>query len=178
MLKGEHTDLRALDRDDAARVHRWLDDAELMRWWGFGAPAVSLTSVLFRIELWLEEERAFGHPVAFIIQTVSGDPAGMLILSDVQHVDRSAELSLFLEAGFRGMGLGADSLATICDAAFTQWNLHRLTVRSEEANVGAHAFFERHRFALEGRMREARYIDGKWNDILIFGRLREEEAPE
>lgn len=178
MVTGELIDLRAIDRDDVSLLQGWLDDPELMRWWGYGAPAISRSAVLHRIEGWLEDERVFGHPVAFVIATLEGEAAGFLVLSDVQPVDRSAELGLFLEKRFRGMSLGRDALATACDAAFEQWNLHRLSARSEAGNTSAHRFFQRNGFALEGRMREARYIDGGWSDILIFGRLRNEDVGE
>jgi ribosomal-protein-alanine N-acetyltransferase len=173
MLIGELTNLRAVDRPDAATIQFWLNDPELMRWWGIGAPAISLTAVLHRIERWLEDERAFGHPAAFVIETLQGEPAGLLELSDIQLVDRNAELSIVLIEARRGEGLGADALNTIADAAFEQWNLHRLTARSESDNEHAHRFFQRNGFQLEGRLREARYLDGAWSDILVFGRIRE-----
>lgn len=179
MLTGELTNLRALDRNDASLLHGWLDDPELMRWWGYGAPAISLSAVVYRIERWLEDERLLGHPAAFIIETLTGDRAGLLVLSDIQPVDRSAELSLFLEPQVRGQGFGADIVVTICDAAFDQWNFHRLTVRSEAENEKAHAFFLNNGFRAEGRLREARYLDSRWCDILVFGRLRDDpETPE
>lgn len=177
MLAGELTNLRAMEPGDARLIHGWLDDPELMHWWGYGATAVSLASMQLRVERWLSEESELGHPVAFIAETLEGDPVGMLILSDLQPIDRSAELSLFLEEAHRGHGLGSDMLETIVSAAFDHWNLHRLTVRSEESNIRAHAFFPGHGFELEGRLREARFVDGGWRDLLIFGRVNKDAPP-
>jgi RimJ/RimL family protein N-acetyltransferase len=42
-------------------------------------------------------------------------------------------------------------------------------------NERAHRFFASNGFRLEGHLRDARYIDGGWSDILIFGRIRGEE---
>jgi RimJ/RimL family protein N-acetyltransferase len=175
MLQGELTNLRAIERADVALIHRWLDDHELMRWWGYGVRAVSLASVQQNAEQWIDDERVFGHPLAFIIETLGGDPIGMIILSDVQPIDRSAELSCFLDAAARGEGFGRDAVGTAIDAAFAQWNYHRLTARCEALNVRAHAFFETNGFELEGRLRHARFIDGAWSDVLVFGRIRDEE---
>src|SRR5690606_3706887 len=66
MISGELINLRAIDRSDLELVHDWLDDPELMRFWGYGAPAVSRNHVMQRIEQWLAEEDALGHPVAFL----------------------------------------------------------------------------------------------------------------
>ena len=175
MLTGELTNLRALDREDLDRIVLWLDDPELMRWWGYGAAVSSPSAVRARIEDWIGQELAAGHPTAFVIDDLERRSIGLLILSDVQLIDRSAELSLFLLPEFRGRGYGADALEALCDAAFEQWNLHRLTVRNEEHNAGAREFFLRHGFEQEGRLREARFIDGEWRDILIFGRVRDKE---
>lgn len=171
MIQGTLTNLRSVDRSDLDRIHAWFDDPDLMRFWGYGASATSRTNTIARIEDWLATESQLGHPVAFVIETLNGDPCGLLVLSDVQPIDRSTELSLFLEPPYRDQGIGADVLETIADAAFAQWNFHRLTARSEQHNTRAHGFFRRNGFALEGRLREARFLDGAWHDILVFGRL-------
>ena len=175
MLTGELTNLRAIDRDDFDRIIQWLDDPELMRWWGHGATVGSTSALRTRIEDWIGQELASGHPTAFVVDDLDRQPIGLLILSAIDPIDRSAELSLFFLSQFRGRGYGADALETLCDAAFEQWNLHRLTVRSEAHNLTAHKFFLQHGFEQEGRLREARFIDGEWRDILIFGRIRNKE---
>lgn len=175
LIRGIFTNLRAADRSDLDRIHAWLDDPELMRSWGYGAPAPSRTSTMHRIEDWIAEEQRWDHPVAFIIETIECEPCGLIVLSRLNAVDRSGELSIFLDRSFRGRGIGADSLETIADAAFSQWNVHRLTVLSEGHNTAAHAFFERQGFVPEGRLRGARYLDGEWHDVLIFGRLHSDE---
>ena len=171
MIQGLLTNLRAVDRSDLDRIHVWLDDPELMRAWGYGAPSPSCANTAHRIEEWIADEQAWDHPVAFIVETLDGEPCGLLVLSRLSAIDRSCDLSLFLEPTCRGHGIGADAIEAIVDSAFTQWNLHRLTVLSEAHNTAAHAFFARHGFQLEGRLRKARYLDGTWHDILIFGRL-------
>lgn len=176
MISGELINLRAIDRSDLELVHDWLDDPELMRFWGYGAPAVSRNHVMQRIEQWLAEEDALGHPVAFLIETLAGETCGLLVISDIGQVDRNGELSIVLTRQHRGRGFGSDALDTIVDVAFDQWNLHRLTVRSEAFNSDAHRFFTKHGFSLEGRLREARYLDGAWHDVLVFGRLRTDQG--
>lgn len=173
MLTGELTNLRAVDHEDADRIHAWFDDPEAMGWWATPFPALSRHTVHRQLDAWLEDERVYGHPVAYTIETLEGDAAGLIFLSDLQLIDRSAELSVVLERNYRGRGLGGDALATLVSVAFEQWNLHRLAVRSEVSNPRAHRFFEKNGFCLEGRLRQARYIDGEWQDILIFGCVRE-----
>ncbi len=138
---------------------------------------LSLTQrVARRIEEWLADELLWDHPVALVVENLDAGACGLVILSRVTAIDRSCELSIFLEQAARGQGIGADVIETIVDAAFTQWNFHRLTVLTEGHNGAALAFFPRQGFTLEGRLRSARYLDGDWQDIVIFGRLREDES--
>lgn len=178
MLTGELVDLRAIEHSDGEVLYSWWNDPEAMNWWGIGAPARSRNSVLQQIAQWLDDERRYEHPVAFIIQTLEDENAGLIVLTNFQPIDRNAELSILLMPSFRGIGLGSDALATLVDAAFDQWGLHRLTARCEAANDHAHRFFLRNGFELEGRLREARFLDGGWNDILIFGCIRTSESSE
>lgn len=175
MLRGELTNLRAIERNDSAKVHAWFDDPEIMHWWGYGARAVSLTATQAQIEQWIDCERSCQHPVAFLIETLGGEPIGMMILSDLQIIDRGLELSCFLERAHRRQGFGRDALETLIDAVFLQWNYHRVTVRCESMNETAQAFFSANGFRPEGRLCEARFVDGAWNDVLIYGRVREGE---
>src|SRR5215218_4214188 len=135
MIHGTLTNLRAVDRSDLELIHGWLDDPELMRFWGYGAPAVSRASTARRIEEWLADELVWVHPVALLIETLAGEPCGLLILSRISAIDRSCELSLFLGSTSRGQGIGSDVVETIVDAAFSQWNFHRLSVQTEEHNA-------------------------------------------
>lgn len=175
MLTGELTNLRAVERSDGGLLHDWLDDPEAMSWWGQSAPVVSLNLVRERLEQWLADEVVFGFPVAFIIESLDHEEIGLILLSDIQMIDRSVELSIVLGSRYREQGLGSDALATLVGVAFEQWGLHRVTVRSEAANTRAHRFFEHNGFRLEGRLREARFLDSGWSDILIFGCIRADE---
>lgn len=171
MIRGTHCNLRAVDRSDLDCLLRWLDDPEIMAAWGYGAPAISRDSVIRRIEAWLAEELEWEHPAAFVVETLDGARSGLIVLSHCTPIDRSCELSILLESASRGQGIGGAALDAIVDAAFSHWNLHRLTVHCEAHNTAAHAFFARQGFVPEGRLREARYFDGSWHDVLIFGRL-------
>jgi RimJ/RimL family protein N-acetyltransferase len=175
MIPGELINLRAVERSDAPIVHRWLNDPQVMRGWGWSAPARSFQSVTQEIEDWLSQETALGHPAALLAETLAGDPLGLVIL----RVDRpeacSVELSLLVGVvSYWGRGYGADILQTTLDACFDGWGIHRLAVRVEDGNERALSLYRRFGFTEEGRLRQAAFRDGRHNDILLFGLL----APE
>jgi ribosomal-protein-alanine N-acetyltransferase len=172
VIRGELTNLRAIEPADAHLIWIWFNDPELMRYWGLSDPSESRDSIRSRIERWLEVESIWGRPVAFIIERIEGDAIGLVVLSNEQPVDASAEISILIaDSSCRGQGYGGDALEAVVHAAFESWNLHRLTARVEAFNGRAREFFEDHSFAREGCLKEARFMEGSYHDILVYGRL-------
>lgn len=178
MLKGELVNLRAIEPADAALLHGWLDDPDLMRFWGHSEAAISHAETARRVAGWIHEEAALGYPVAFVIEDLDGDPVGFALLGQVSPRHRSAEISLFIaDPTRRGVGLGPDALAALVEAAFSGWNLERLTARCEAFNEPAQRMVRHAGFHEEARLREARYLDGAWHDIVAFALLRDDVSP-
>jgi len=177
MIRGELVDLRAVERADAAVVHGWLNDPAVMRGWGASAPATSLTEVQRLIEGWIAEEATLGRPAALIIAPPEPEAVGLVVLRAERLEARGAELSLLIGDAERwGQGLGTDAVHTVIDASFGGWNLQRVWLRSEAWNVRAHRLYERCGFRTEGTLRQAAFLDGRYEDVLLFGLLAEEWA--
>jgi RimJ/RimL family protein N-acetyltransferase len=172
MIPGELVNLRAIERDDVPIVYRWLNDPLVMRGWGFGATARSVSDVARDVEAWLAQESALGRPAALIAETLDGTPIGLVILHVERPEARSLELSFLVGDPSRwGEGLGADILRTVLETCFESWGVHRLGVRVEEDNERALALYRRFSFQPEGRLREAAFRDGNHADILLFALL-------
>jgi RimJ/RimL family protein N-acetyltransferase len=177
MIRGELVDLRSIERTDAPTVHGWLNDPAVMRGWGDSAPATSQSAVQQQIEGWLDEEHVQGRPSALVIDTPTGDPLGLVVLRSGRPEVREVELSLLIGDAERwGQGLGTDAVQTVLDACFGGWNLHRVWLRSETWNVRAHRLYERCGFRQEGVLRQAAFLDGRYEDVVLFGLLAEEWA--
>lgn len=177
MIRGELVDLRAVERTDATLVHTWLNDPAVMRGWGASAPAMSLAEAQRQIEGWIAEEATLGRPAALIIETPEDEAIGLVVLRSERLEARGVELSLLIGDAERwGQGLGTDAVQTALDACFGGWNLHRVWLRSEAWNVRAHRLYERCGFRQEGTLRQAAFLDGRYEDVLLFGLLAEEWA--
>ena len=160
-----------------AVLHRWLNEPAVARGWGASAPMVSLAEVGRQVEGWLAEEAALGRPVALVAQTLDGEAVGLVVLRPDRPEARSVELSLLIGDPARwGQGLRTDALRTALDACFGGWNLHRVWLRSEASNARFHRLYARCGFAREGTLRQAAFLDGRYEDVLVFGLLAEEWA--
>lgn len=172
MIRGELVNLRAVERTDVAALHGWLNEPEVGRGWGWSAPMVSLTEAARRVEGWLAEEAALGRPAGLIVETLEGEAIGLAVVVSDRPEARSAELSLLIGEPERwGRGLGTDALRTLLEACFGGWNLHRVWLRSEAGNARAHRLYARCGFRREGTLREAAFLDGRFEDVLVFGLL-------
>jgi len=179
VIRGERVDLRPVERTDAAALHGWLNDPAVMRGWGTSAAAVSSTEVQRQIEGWLADEAMQGRPTALVIETPApeSEAVGLIVLRGDRPEARSVELSLLIGDSERwGEGLGTDALQTTLDACFAAWNLHRVWLRAEAWNNRAHRLYARCGFVAEGTLREAAFLDGRFEDVLLFGILAAEWA--
>ncbi len=171
-LRGERVNLRAVEREDAPALHRWLNDPRVMRFWGSPAHTVSRAEIQRRIEDWLDREAVLARPACLVIETLEGEAIGHVVIGEERAEVRSAELSIMIgEPDCWGQGYGTDALDTLLDACFDAWNLHRVWVRSEANNTRAHRLYRRCGFAHEATLRDAAFLDGHWEDVLVFGLL-------
>jgi RimJ/RimL family protein N-acetyltransferase len=64
----------------------------------------------------------------------------------------------------------------ILDHAFHDLNLHRVGIRVLAYNTRAIRSYQRCGFLIEGREREAAFVNGQWHDDVIMGLLEHEFA--
>src|SRR5690349_20143199 len=96
MIRGERVNLRDVERTDAASLVRWLNDPDVMRYWGAPDSTVSLAEVQRRIEECLGREAALGRPVCFVVETLEGEVLGQVVLAESRAEARSIEVSLMI----------------------------------------------------------------------------------
>ena len=78
------------------------------------------------------------------------------------------------ERAYWGKGYGTDAMRVLLRYAFTELNLHRVSLGVFEYNPRAIRSYEKAGFVLEGREREAVFRSGKRWDIIFMGILRED----
>lgn len=99
---------------------------------------------------------------------------GEVSLKTIRWFNRKAEISVFIIPEYQGKGYGKRAVKKIMELAFNTLNLYRLEGEVMEYNEPSIKLIESLGFKFEGRLREARYIDGKYWDILRYGILKRE----
>ncbi|HZK07778.1 MAG TPA: GNAT family protein [Bacteroidales bacterium] len=99
---------------------------------------------------------------------------GQAAYNNIRWFNRKAALSLFIHPEYQRQGVGTLVMQHLISHGFDHLNLHRLEAEVISYNQAAMALMKKAGFTEEGRLREARYFNGSYVDILSFGLLRKE----
>ena len=91
--------------------------------------------------------------------------------SDVYCKD--AEIGYLLLTDCWSKGIATEAVRQICDEAFSELDIIRITGLVYAANIASARVLEKNGFAREGLQRNAVYKDGKIYDLCLFGKLKE-----
>jgi UDP-4-amino-4,6-dideoxy-N-acetyl-beta-L-altrosamine N-acetyltransferase len=165
--------LRALTHSDLENTLRWRQDPTLIHW--LGEPFRHINAET--------EEAWFSHYLDSRAQNVrlviceqnSGQSIGLLNLTGIHPVHRSAELSILIgEAKSRGKGYGRLAIQAGLKHAFEDLNLHRLELRVRADNLAAIHVYQATGFRQEGCLRKAYFKQGQYTDALLMGIVAED----
>lgn len=183
MIYGERIRLRALERADLPCFVRWFNDPEVRQ-----GLSRYLPLSMAEEEIWFEnilKREAVERPLA--IEVKSEDMPSRK--EEIQHQqdwilignagffnfdwrNRSAELGIMIgEKTCWNKGFGTETLRLLLRHGFATLNLHRIYLRVYENNPRAIRAYQKAGFTLEGRLRQAEFHDGKYQDVLVMGVL-------
>jgi RimJ/RimL family protein N-acetyltransferase len=169
MLTGKQVILRPIERDDLPNYVIWLNDPDVITYFGFYKPLS-----LAQEEAWYEWQLAQEGSINFAVE-FEGRHVGGAGFARIDHRDQNAEVGLFIgEKDLWDRGLGQDVLTTLIDYGFNQLNLHRIYLRVFAENLRGVTAYERVGFRHEGTFRECIWRHGRWHDMLIMSILRPE----
>jgi len=176
LFQGELVRLVAASAEkDAELLARWSHDSEYARQLDSDpARPQSVKRAKEDIQKWMENESpdSFG----FMIRTLADDRLiGFIGLDGIRwtHGDTFVGIGIG-DPEYRGNGYGTDAMRVILHYAFTELNLHRVSLDVFEYNPRAIRSYEKAGFVVEGRQRQALNRDGRRWDVIYMGILREE----
>jgi RimJ/RimL family protein N-acetyltransferase len=135
-------------RDTRSRRRRWEKDGYV----GIGSTAVAVVDgdTLMGIATWEANDR--------------GGPLGGCY-----------EIGLALLPKYRGRGLGTTAQRLLVRHLFDCTLAHRIEAQTDVGNIAEQTALERIGFRREGLLRSARFRQGTWHDMLMYGLLRTDD---
>ncbi|MDI9459477.1 MAG: GNAT family protein, partial [Bacillota bacterium] len=87
------------------------------------------------------------------------------------------EICIFIgDEEYQNKGFGTDAMKILIRLCFNQLNLYKVGLNVLSYNERALKVYRRLGFKEEGRLRQERFVDGAYHDLIIMGLLREEWA--
>jgi RimJ/RimL family protein N-acetyltransferase len=173
MLYGTLVDLVPFGERFKAHDHDWLNNES--RYWGsMGEHAFASRAAVEReYEEWYRT-RHTETGVTFGILTKDGTPIGGIGINWLSAHHRVAMLGAKIgEPQYWGGGYGTDALLLLLDYAFDWLDVRKAWLMTTSMNARVMRQMEKVGFALEARQREGTLADGRWYDVLTYGRLRD-----
>jgi RimJ/RimL family protein N-acetyltransferase len=170
LLRGEHVYLRAVEPDDAERIHAWYAHADTARLMGEFPRSLARR----RIDAETAVRESGRDWYAFVICRIEDDEViGRMDLFEIDKVNGSAGFGMAIgEHRWRGQGLGTDAVNAVLDFCFGQLRLERVWLVTDSVNERAQHVYRKAGLVEEGRLRRAFYQDGRYQDDVRMAILR------
>ena len=174
IIYGERVRLRAVEPADVERFLEWVNDPDVTRNLALYLPMSSV-----------EEQRWFErladrdpHERPFSVEVREGEAwtlIGNCCVFGIDWVSRSGELGIMIGAKKEwDRGYGTEVMTLLLSHCFQTLNLHRVALRVYAGNARAIRSYQKAGFQEEGRMRQARFQHGAYDDVILMSVLRPE----
>lgn len=164
--------LRRPESRDAAALYAQKNDVEVASLLGGFSKGYSEADIAG----WIEAHRGRSDEALFVIADGSTNVClGHVGLYNIDHRIRSAEFAIMIgDKDAWGRGLGTEITAHMLDYGFKWLNLNRIELTVLASNARAIALYEKLGFTREGVKRQAQYKSGRYVDICLMAKLRED----
>ena len=112
--------------------------------------------------------------VKYILRNIDTEKIGYVSLECNWEVTREWEIGYGLLSEFWGYGFAAEAVHKAISYGFEKLNIHKLMAFINSENKKSVALARRIGMVQEGHMREARLVNGNWNDEFVFTLLKKD----
>jgi RimJ/RimL family protein N-acetyltransferase len=163
--------LRPLKEEDSDVLFDWINDRELVT---LSAPFREISWKSH--DNWFRSVRKARDLRIFVIASEhDGAAVGYCQLKKIDDVNRNAELQIRIgKPEMRGRGIGTVAVRELLRFGFGALSLHRIYLHVFSSNVRAQRAYLKCGFSVEGLLRQAVCIEGRYEDVIIMGILSEQ----
>jgi len=168
IIEGRYVKLRLLVSSDAELTFKWRQSSR----------AILLNKGAETVEsqrAWIENRPK--SELNYIIELTNGTAVGMISLISINQINKNAEAARFLigeEALAQGIPVAIESMMLLYKVAFESINLERIYGAVAEDNVLMIKWQKFFGMSQEGVMRKHYLINGKFQDAIMLGILKQE----
>lgn len=169
-LVGERIYLSPRNTEDVEIFTEWLNDFEITDYTGKSGMLLTLAGE----KKYLEENSS--PEATFAIVTLDKDEMiGSVSLEKIENTNRTATLGIMIgNKNYFSKGYGTEAIRLILDYGFNYLNLHCIQLNVLDVNERAIKCYEKCGFKKAGRIRECKFVNGKYHDSICMDILASE----
>jgi len=174
MIYGERVRLRAMEKGDLPAFVRWFNDPEVRCNLNIVQPLS-----MGQEEKWYTD--MLNRPVdeqPLCIEVKQGKDwilVGNLGFMCINQHDRSAEIGISIgEKQFWSQGFGTEAMGLMVMHGFENLNFNRIYLHVFQTNPRGKRCYEKVGFSVDGCLREARFLEGRYVNVYIMSILKGE----
>ncbi len=100
--------------------------------------------------------------------------AGLISLKEVDRVNGKAEIGYWLDVNMTGKGIMLRACKAVVNYAFDDLKLNRVCIKTAVGNKKSAAIPINLGFYFEGTEREGEFLNGKFQDLMVYSMLKSE----
>lgn len=163
MLSNNFIRLRALEPTDIDTIYRWENDSRLWLTGSAVAP-FSRKQVWDYIGNYTADPFTSGELRLMIADTQSGEPFGMVDLTNFDPVNRRAQVGIMVDIAHQRRGVASNALTLMAQYCKDRLGLHQLWAIIPADNAASRALFARQGYGICGHLqswlrRGRQYVD-------------------
>lgn len=153
--------LRALERNDLHFVHTLNNNQGIMPYW-FEEPYEAYVELVQLYDKHIQDQ----GERRFIVESRSGDMAGLVELVEIDYIHRRAEFQIIIEPSHQGRGYAEKATFLAINYAFRVLNLYKLYLIVDKENHKAIHIYKKCGFTFEGNLLQEFFINGAYRDAI------------
>ncbi len=173
IIKYEDITLRAIEIEDLELIREMINDPEIENMTGGGGLPVSK----YQQENWFKSLENRKNEVRLMIDTESNGTIGMVMLTDIDYKNSTAQFhsKIATSKNIRGKGYGTKATNALVEYGFDQLNLNCIYSHIIEYNIASQRVKEKCGFKKDGVLRNRVYKNGKYHNIVVWSILKSEK---
>lgn len=173
MLNGKHVILRAIEREDLPLLAAFNNDLDV-ELAGGGDPPMPQSLARLEAEFDVSAGQGGRDGLKFAIEA-DNKFIGQCSLFNQNKIAQTAELGIGIgDKAYWGRGYGREAINLLLEFGFQKHNIRRIYLRVEARNERAIKAYKGCGFVEEGRLREHVWNNGRYDDLVFMGVLRQE----
>jgi len=166
--------LQELKLSDLKAVHEYASDPEVVRFMYWGPNAVEETRDFIRRSMNKRKAKPRTDFTLAIVLKSQRRLIGSCELCISSPENREAWIGYCFNRMFWGKGYATETAEALIRFGFEKHGLHRIFATCVPKNKASARVMEKASMKYEGRLREHRWVKGKWRDSLVYSILEQE----